>query len=92
MTPLAYAVAYQYLPAIKGLLQAGAKANRVLNEQGLTILMLAVTTGRMDVVEVLLEHKADPTLKTIDGVTAMSIAKEAGMTDIAARLERRHGV
>lgn len=92
MPPLAYAVAYQYFPAIKSLLQAGAKANRVLNEQGWTILMVAVTTGRMDVVEILLEHKADPTLKTVDGVTAMSIAKEAGMTDIAARLEHRHGV
>lgn len=92
MTPLAYAVAYNQVTATKNLLEAGAKANRVLNNQGWTILMLAVTTGRQDVVEMLLKHKADPTSRTVDGITAMSIAKEAGMTDIASRLERRRGL
>jgi ankyrin repeat protein len=56
---------------------------------GDTALMAAALRGREAVVELLLQHGANPTLKNKAGATAVDFAAERGHFQIAEMLERR---
>uniref|UniRef100_A0A1X7SRQ7 Uncharacterized protein n=1 Tax=Amphimedon queenslandica TaxID=400682 RepID=A0A1X7SRQ7_AMPQE len=45
------------------------------NRCGTTALMIASKNGYYEVVKLLLEWKADPNIKSLDGKTALSVAK-----------------
>jgi ankyrin repeat protein len=48
--------------------------------------MGAAAAGRQDLVGLLLQHGADPSLQSEDGKTAADIAREHGHPDLAATL------
>jgi len=56
------------------LLARGASAN-ALSENGMTPLMMASNWGHIGVVNQLLAHGADPSLRGPDGQTALSMAQ-----------------
>jgi ankyrin repeat protein len=59
------------------------KSKSFRDEQGYTILMLAVDLGLLNVVEYLLNNGHDPNIELDDGITALWIAASAGHNDIA---------
>jgi len=52
------------------------------DEFGYTALHLAADRGNINVVELLLKHGADPTIKDGDGLSAAEIAQVAGHAEI----------
>jgi len=46
----------------------------------------AATNGHIDVVELLLEHGADPTIRLVSGETPADLASMAGHNDLGQRL------
>jgi ankyrin repeat protein len=69
------------------LLDSGAKINMIDNNEHFTALMWAAAEGQAEKVTLLLKHKADATLKDVDGDTAESFAAKAGHTAIAQLLK-----
>ncbi len=61
---------------IKLLLKAGADINNQNNMCGCTPLMNASSNGRLEIVKILIEHKADATLKDKNGKTAYQLASD----------------
>lgn len=55
-------------------------------QAGQTALMLAVSHGRLEMVELLLESGADVNMKDDDGSTALMCATEHGHVDIVKTL------
>jgi ankyrin repeat protein len=55
--------------------------------EGFTALMTAAAEGQLEVVRLLLERGADPTLVDTDGDTALSFARQNGHTMVAQLLE-----
>ena len=72
---------------IQLLLDAGAKINTIDNNEHFTALMWAAAEGQLENVKLLLKHKADATLKDVDGDTAESFAAKAGHTAIVKILK-----
>ena len=52
-----------------------------------TPLMGAAANARLEILDLLLAHGADPSMKTTEGKTAADLAREHGHADVAARLE-----
>jgi ankyrin repeat protein len=73
---------------IRTLLALGAHVNEI-DEHSLTPLMHAalIDYGDTEVVQLLLEAGADPSVKSKDGLTALDLARRAGHTAIARALE-----
>jgi ankyrin repeat protein len=88
-TPLIYSVQIKNIePAtIKFLLDHGADPNFRYGNQASTALIFAVTSNRPEIVEILLEHKADPLLANHWG-NAVDYAKNMGHTKILAMLNK----
>ena len=82
-TPLLMAATYGPSELVKVLLDAGAKVN-VADVRGMTPLMLAITSDHLDptIVWMLLEHGADPTVKSLAGETALDWAGKFGRNDL----------
>lgn len=78
-TPLMVACAYYSGPEICGLLlKAGANINAQAND-GSTALMLAANNGKVAVVELLLNQKANAYAKDSKGATALDYANRADL-------------
>jgi ankyrin repeat protein len=86
-TPLIMATTYGPPELVEVLLDAGAKVN-VTDVRGMTPLMLAITSDRLDpaIVRMLLEHGADPTGKSAAGETALDWARKFGQNDVIEAL------
>jgi ankyrin repeat protein len=89
--------ALQHLAAATVLLDEGAPVNAATG-YGLTALMLACASGRMNMIELLLSRGADPRATSDIGLTALSMAADKGNADVVKRLLRasaepdsRHG-
>lgn len=104
LTPLAYAAYLDFVSGVDALLLRGVLPDtRVLwprmgRGDSWTALMLASCRGNSGVVSVLLQHGANPALRTPKGDTAMSLAGKCDqrVADIKSALERaeqkdRHG-
>jgi ankyrin repeat protein len=70
------------------LLEAGAPLD-AQQTGGFTPLHEAALNADVPLIDVLLEHGADPGVRSDDGNSAADIARENGHDDIAARLEAR---
>jgi hypothetical protein len=69
----------------KVLLENGADANVTL--QSLTLLHAAAFAGYPDIVELLLKHGADPSIRDSDGKTALDFARESNRKDVVKIIE-----
>jgi Ankyrin repeats (3 copies)/Prenyltransferase and squalene oxidase repeat len=86
-TALMMASTYGPPEAVEVLLNAGAKVNTA-DVRGMTPLMLAVTSDRLDpaIIRMLLEHGADPTVKSMAGETALDWAEKFGQAEVIQAL------
>jgi ankyrin repeat protein len=88
-TALHWAAHRNHLGIAQALLQAGAKVN-VVNELGVTPLVLAGETGNGDMVTAFLEAGAKPNVLTVAGESPLMAASRSGsLTAVAALL--KHG-
>ncbi len=86
-TALMFAASGPNANAVKLLLDSGAKINMVDSNEHFTALMWAAAEGQAEVVTLLLKHKADATLKDVDGDTAESFAAQKGHTAVVKILQ-----
>jgi ankyrin repeat protein len=86
-TALMYAASGPFVETVEVLLDAGAEIDIQGTLEGFTALMTAAAEGQTEVVRLLLERGADPTLKDVDGDTALSFARQNGHTAVVERLE-----
>ena len=78
---------YGYLQMAELLLNNGAEVDKA-NIYGVTPLILASALGRLEVVNLLIEHQADVHLKNDDGKTALHYARREGYTAIEKALRK----
>jgi ankyrin repeat protein len=86
MTDLHYAAYCGDLDALLHFLEAGLAVNAIDTYRGYTpthwLADMAATDGpRVEMLRVLVKHGADINLKTPDGTTALTLAREAGTED-----------
>ncbi|HUA20534.1 MAG TPA: ankyrin repeat domain-containing protein [Bryobacteraceae bacterium] len=84
-TPLLLAAMNGSAPVIEKLLQAGDDPNAVISEKGDTVLMIAARTGKVDAIQVLLDHGAQVDKTNREGQTALMWAvaeKNAAATQL----------
>jgi ankyrin repeat protein len=85
VTALHAAVSSNQPQIVQWLIDAGADVN-ARQQMDYTPLMGAAANARVDLLELLLAHGADPALTTTDGKTAADLARAHGHEAIAARL------
>jgi ankyrin repeat protein len=81
-TALMYASKRSFNEIAAFLLKNGAEVNGQSKKKGMTALMLAAGWDNVELVRMLLEHGADPSLTDIFGNTAKVFAEEMGNTDV----------
>ena len=72
------------LGAVRALLEAGAQVDGADSDIGTTALMAAADAGHPGIVEALLAAGADPSLKDIDGNSALQYARQSEAKEKAA--------
>ena len=85
--------------AVQELLHQGAQAN-IRDEHGATPILLAVSRGRLDLVHLLVEHGADPSLCNDKGENAVAAARRRRLdvvlitylADVEKRFASKHAV
>lgn len=82
-TALLYASTGPFPETVKILLDKGAEPNIVDSDEHFSPLMHAAAEGNLDVVKILLEFKANPGLKDVDGDDAETFARQAGYQEVA---------
>lgn len=87
MPPILGAIFYGHNEAAELLLNEGANANAREPTYGHTALMEAARLGRIDLVRLLLERGADPKAKSIDGRSALDMARGAHNVEIVGILQ-----
>jgi ankyrin repeat protein len=90
-TPVMAAAVRGDAEALKPLLDRGADANVRGGDFGRTALLMATTTGREDVVKLLLDKGANPGAKDQLGNTPLRWAKKRGDSSIVKLLEKAGG-
>ena len=86
-TALMFAASGPFVETAKLLLDSGAKIDTIDGNEHFTALMWAAAEGQAENVTLLLKHKADTTLKDVDGDTAESFAAKKGHTAVAQVLK-----
>lgn len=86
-TPLHYAIFSDSKEMAGMLIARGAKPD-LRAPNGQTPLMLAVKQGKLELVRLLVDAKADVNLADLDGLTAAGLAKKFDHSDIAAYLRK----
>ena len=81
-TALSYASKRSFNETAAFLLENGAEVNVRGTKKGITPLMLAAGWGNKELVQMLLEHGADPNITNIFGKTAKMLAKDRGNSDV----------
>ena len=87
-TALMFAASGPNAETVELLLNAGSEVNAVDTDEKFTALMHAAAEGQLKVVEVLLKHEADTTLKDEDGDTARDFAARNGHADVVRLLSK----
>ncbi len=77
-TALTYASKRSFNETAAFLLKNGADVNVQSKKKGISALMLAAGWGNVELVQLLLEHGADPSLTDIFGKTAKGVAQDRG--------------
>jgi len=86
VTALHAAVSSGQLEIVRWLVEAGADVN-ARQQIDYTPLMGAAANARLEILDLLLAHGADPSLKTTEGRTAADLAREHGHGEVADRLD-----
>jgi ankyrin repeat protein len=86
-TALTYAVKRAFHATAEALLDEGADANVRNRKNGVTPLMIAAVAGDLPMIQLLLDHGADPAMRTNFGQTAISLAEKKGNTEVVELLE-----
>ena len=86
VTALHAAVSSNQPEIVRWLIDAGADVN-ARQQMDYTPLMGAAANARLDIIDMLLAHGADPAMKTTDGKSAADLAREHGHAGVAARLD-----
>jgi hypothetical protein len=82
-----FAVTNMHTDSVKALLEHGADVN-TRNNDGCTALILAASSGEIEIVRALLSKGADVSARlTQTGKTALMLAKEKGYSEIIQLLE-----
>ena len=81
-TALFPAILIDCLNSMQYFLQNNVSVNAVLDENKISLLMVASYNGYFEIVEELLKQKADPDLKNITGNTALMLASGVGHDNI----------
>lgn len=76
---------------MKLLLDHGAQVNQVNRDSGSTALYAAAAFGSDEIVKLLLERGADPSICGTNGKTALQVAVENGFSGAAGLLRERGG-
>jgi len=89
-TAVATAILGGYLPVVKIIYDKTKISINTSGKSGNTALMWASYYGNIDAVQYFLENEADFTIRNDNGDTALSLARNAGYTDVVLLL-RTHG-
>ena len=87
-TALLYASTGANDETVRVLLEAGAEPNVTDTGEGFSPLMHAAAEGQARVVQTLLKHNADPTLRDVDGDTALDFATQNGHENVVRLLSK----
>jgi hypothetical protein len=87
-TALMFAATGANLETVGLLIANGAQIDAVDTAEKFTPLMFAAAEGQVEVVQVLLKHKADPNLRDIDGDTAQDFASRNGHAEVVRLLAK----
>mmetsp|Transcript_50394 Transcript_50394/g.156225 ORF Transcript_50394/g.156225 Transcript_50394/m.156225 type:complete len:193 (+) Transcript_50394:62-640(+) len=90
-TALMFAAANGNVDIAEVLLEAGAKVNASQPPAGDTALMMAAVCGFKAVAEVLLEARADPSITSSEGNTALEFAERSGHRGVIRLLGGKPG-
>jgi ankyrin repeat protein len=74
---------------VRDLLKHGAPVN-ARQQHGWTPLHAAAQNGNLEIIEILLQNGADPSIKNEEGVTALDLARKQNRTDVVNRLAVAH--
>ena len=86
VTALHAAVAADHPQIAQWLVEAGADVN-ARQQIDYTPLMGAAANARLEILDLLLAHGANPSMKTTEGKTAADLARDHGHGDLADRLD-----
>ncbi|MBE9396540.1 ankyrin repeat domain-containing protein [Pontibacterium sp. N1Y112] len=94
MTALLYSIANQHIFATRTLLQSGSSVNRAYEFEGrfYAPLLIALQTENKDMIRLLLEFKADPSVRLPNGLTIEQLAQQMGMEELLRLLKRNSSV
>lgn len=86
-TALMFAATIDTPATVKLLLESGAEVNAYDGEEQWTPLMFAAGEGHTAVVDILLDHKANPKWIDTDNDSAADFAQKRGHTELAKKLQ-----
>ena len=90
--PLYYAASYGLSETVRSLVQAGADLNECAGRYGGTALHAAVWRKRPEVLDILLDAGADPTIKDYNGASPADLSIWSGTTAMSRRIsEKKRG-
>ncbi|MCI0416089.1 ankyrin repeat domain-containing protein [bacterium] len=82
LTPLMFAVASRKIPMVKLLVELGAPVDQVSSLSGQTALFSAIYSGSAEMVQALIDLKANVNFRTKDGDTPVKAAQKGDQFDI----------
>ena len=87
LTPLMFAVASRKIPIVKLLVELGAPVDQVSSMSGQTALFSAIYAGNAEMVQAIIDLKANVNFRTKDGDTPIKAAQKGDQTDIIELLK-----
>ena len=91
LTPLMFAVASRKIPMVKLLVELGAPVDQVSSMSGQTALFSAIYAANAEMVQALIDLKANVNFRTKDGDTPIKAAQKGDQTDIIDLLKAAGG-
>lgn len=87
LTPLMFAVASRKVDVLKLLVELGAPVDQVSSTSGQTALLSAIYAGNAEMVQALIDLKANVNFRTKDGDTPLKAAAKGDQTDLIEMLK-----
>jgi uncharacterized protein len=87
LTPLMFAIASRKIPMVKLLVELGAPVDQISSMSGQTALFSAIYAGNAEMVQAIIDLKANVNFRTKDGDTPVKAAQKGDQTDIIELLK-----
>jgi len=87
LTPLMFAISAKKLDTVRLLIKLGAPVNQISSMSGQTALFSAIYSANAEMVQVLIDSKANVNFKTKDGDTPIKAAQKGDQEDLIAILK-----